>query len=363
MPGNRACSCGGRRADSAPTVKLAASTLTMNPHYHGYAELSSPHPPSPEAAFSTNGHDYPHNNNNPALKECAGCGGKIVERFLLHALDRYWHHGCLKCACCAQALADMGRSFYFKGGMILCKSDYTSARKIMNPHYHGYAELSSPHPPSPEAAFSTNGHDYPHNNNNPALKECAGCGGKIVERFLLHALDRYWHHGCLKCACCAQALADMGRSFYFKGGMILCKSDYTSAHKTMNPHYHGYAELSSPHPPSPEAAFSTNGHDYPHNNNNPALKECAGCGGKIVERFLLHALDRYWHHGCLKCACCAQALADMGRSFYFKGGMILCKSDYTSSCNQITQVALVSPRGPQLPAGASQLISDAHPAN
>ncbi|CAH0404660.1 unnamed protein product [Chilo suppressalis] len=119
-----ACSRGGRRAVPAPTVKLAASALSMNPHYHGYAELSSPHPPSPEAAFA-NGHDYPHNNNNPALKECAGCGGKIVERFLLHALDRYWHHGCLKCTCCGQALADMGRSFYFKGGMILCKSDYT----------------------------------------------------------------------------------------------------------------------------------------------------------------------------------------------------------------------------------------------
>ncbi|KAL0894563.1 hypothetical protein ABMA27_013135 [Loxostege sticticalis] len=90
----------------------------------------------------------------------------------------------------------------------------------MNTHYHGYAELSSPHPPSPEAAFAANGHDYPHNNNNPALKECAGCGGKIVERFLLHALDRYWHHGCLKCTCCGQALADMGRSFYFKAYLL-----------------------------------------------------------------------------------------------------------------------------------------------
>ncbi|GBP72677.1 LIM domain transcription factor LMO4-B [Eumeta japonica] len=110
----------------AAAGKLAAGALSMNPHYHGYGELSSPHPPSPEGAYA-NGHDYPHNNNNPALKECAGCGGKIVERFLLHALDRYWHHGCLKCACCGQALADMGRSFYFKGGMILCKNDYTSA--------------------------------------------------------------------------------------------------------------------------------------------------------------------------------------------------------------------------------------------
>ncbi|KAF9417000.1 hypothetical protein HW555_005828 [Spodoptera exigua] len=122
----------------------------------------------------------------------------------------------------------------------------------------------------------------------------------------------------------------------------------------MNPHYHGYAELSSPHPPSPEAAFAANGHDYPHNNNNPALKECAGCNGKIVERFLLHALDRYWHHGCLKCACCGQALADMGRSFYFKGGMILCKSDYTRGDRSVVEDAGCARRG-RSPARGPQL--------
>lgn len=56
---------------------------------------------------------------------------------------------------------------------------------------------------------------------------CAGCGAKIMDRFLLHALDRYWHNGCLKCSCCQATLADIGSSCFTKGGMILCKSDYT----------------------------------------------------------------------------------------------------------------------------------------
>jgi hypothetical protein len=58
------------------------------------------------------------------------------------------------------------------------------------------------------------------------VKVCAGCGGKIVERFLLHALDRYWHNGCLKCTCCGAMLADIGGSCFTKANMILCKNDY-----------------------------------------------------------------------------------------------------------------------------------------
>ncbi|VEN50483.1 unnamed protein product, partial [Callosobruchus maculatus] len=65
-----------------------------------------------------------------------------------------------------------------------------------------------------------------NNNNNGTVKVCAGCGGKIVERYLLHALDRYWHNSCLKCSCCGAMLADLGTSCFTKGGMILCKNDY-----------------------------------------------------------------------------------------------------------------------------------------
>lgn len=51
--------------------------------------------------------------------------------------------------------------------------------------------------------------------------------GKIVERFFLHALDRYWHNSCLKCSCCGAMLADIGTSCFTKSGMILCKADYS----------------------------------------------------------------------------------------------------------------------------------------
>ncbi|CAH0726491.1 unnamed protein product, partial [Brenthis ino] len=173
----------------------------MNPHYHGYAELSSPHPPSPEAAFAANGHDYPHNNNNPALKECAGCGGKIVERFLLHALDRYWHHGCLKCTCCGQALADMGRSFYFKGGMILCKSDYTRM-------------------------FGSSG-------------ACAACGQAIpASEFVMRTNApqqplHVFHIKCFACSKCGSHLMQ-GDRYYMLAGSLVCEQDWQKLMKSAN---------------------------------------------------------------------------------------------------------------------------------
>ena len=57
-------------------------------------------------------------------------------------------------------------------------------------------------------------------------KACAGCGGRIQDRFLLHAMDRYWHTGCLKCSCCQGKLGEIGTSCYTKAGMILCRNDY-----------------------------------------------------------------------------------------------------------------------------------------
>ncbi|KAK6618963.1 hypothetical protein RUM44_003344 [Polyplax serrata] len=121
------------------TVKLATGTLhAMNPHYHPYTELPSPHSPPPDNYHHvpmSNGHliggGGPHHEHHPhhhgGLKICGGCGGKIVERFLLHALDRYWHNGCLKCSCCHAMLADIGSSCFTKAGMILCKTDYARA--------------------------------------------------------------------------------------------------------------------------------------------------------------------------------------------------------------------------------------------
>nr|2L4Z_A Chain A, DNA endonuclease RBBP8,LIM domain transcription factor LMO4 [synthetic construct] len=57
-------------------------------------------------------------------------------------------------------------------------------------------------------------------------KRCAGCGGKIADRFLLYAMDSYWHSRCLKCSSCQAQLGDIGTSSYTKSGMILCRNDY-----------------------------------------------------------------------------------------------------------------------------------------
>ncbi|XP_075303517.1 LIM domain transcription factor LMO4.1 [Anarrhichthys ocellatus] len=55
---------------------------------------------------------------------------------------------------------------------------------------------------------------------------CAGCGGRIADRFLLFSMERYWHTRCLKCSCCHAQLGEYSSTCYSKGGMILCKNDY-----------------------------------------------------------------------------------------------------------------------------------------
>uniref|UniRef100_A0AAX7VE11 LIM domain only 4b n=1 Tax=Astatotilapia calliptera TaxID=8154 RepID=A0AAX7VE11_ASTCA len=63
-------------------------------------------------------------------KRCAGCGGKIADRFLLYTMDSYWHSRCLKCSCCQAQLGEIGTSCYTKSGMILCRNDYISVSHV-----------------------------------------------------------------------------------------------------------------------------------------------------------------------------------------------------------------------------------------
>lgn len=57
-------------------------------------------------------------------------------------------------------------------------------------------------------------------------QECAGCLKPITERFLLKALDMFWHEDCLKCGCCDCRLGEVGSTLYTKANLILCKRDY-----------------------------------------------------------------------------------------------------------------------------------------
>ncbi|XP_029010816.1 LIM domain only protein 3-like isoform X1 [Betta splendens] len=55
---------------------------------------------------------------------------------------------------------------------------------------------------------------------------CAGCNRRIRDRFMLQALDRFWHEDCLKCACCDCRLGRMGSTLYTRANLILCRRDY-----------------------------------------------------------------------------------------------------------------------------------------
>ena len=58
------------------------------------------------------------------------------------------------------------------------------------------------------------------------MQECAGCGCVISERYLLRALDRFWHEDCLKCSCCNCRLGEVGSTLFTKANLLLCRRDY-----------------------------------------------------------------------------------------------------------------------------------------
>ena len=54
---------------------------------------------------------------------------------------------------------------------------------------------------------------------------CAGCGGRILDRYYLLAVDRQWHSPCLKCTECKSPL-DTELTCFARDGNIYCKEDY-----------------------------------------------------------------------------------------------------------------------------------------
>jgi len=67
---------------------------------------------------------------------------------------------------------------------------------------------------------------YRSSTGGTGRQTCAACGRDIVDRFLLYAMDRYWHTGCLRCSACQVPLADLGSTCFARAGMTLCRNDY-----------------------------------------------------------------------------------------------------------------------------------------
>ncbi|XP_069819703.1 LIM domain only protein 3 isoform X2 [Dendropsophus ebraccatus] len=100
-------------------------------------------------------------------------------------------------------------------------------------------------------------------------KGCAACNRKIKDRYLLKALDKYWHEDCLKCACCECRLGEVGSTLYTKANLILCRRDYLRL-------------------------FGVTGN-------------CAACS-KLIPAFemVMRAKDNVYHLDCFACQLCNQ---------------------------------------------------------
>lgn len=82
-------------------------------------------------------------------------------------------------------------------------------------------------------------------------------------------------------------------------------------------------------------------------------KGCAGCNRKIKDRYLLKALDQYWHEDCLKCACCDCRLGEVGSTLYTKANLILCRRDYLRWAAAPARTPALPPRAPFSAAGTA----------
>ena len=52
---------------------------------------------------------------------------------------------------------------------------------------------------------------------------CAGCGRPILDRFLLHFMDKTWHASCVKCAVCGKLLDE---KCFYREGKIYSREDF-----------------------------------------------------------------------------------------------------------------------------------------
>ncbi|XP_013779837.2 LIM domain transcription factor LMO4-like [Limulus polyphemus] len=177
---------GGQNGD--PGASMMSMMNPHNPHGAGGSAMtrmqSQPLPPH---------HGGPHHRHplptsgTTGGRSCGGCGGKILDRFLLHALDRYWHTGCLKCSCCQATLADIGSSCFTKAGMILCKNDYIRM-------------------------FGSSG-------------ACSACGQIIpANEFVMRTQGNVYHLKCFACVKCHNQL-NPGDRYNMVNGNVLCEQD------------------------------------------------------------------------------------------------------------------------------------------
>ncbi|XP_052460950.1 LIM/homeobox protein Lhx2-like isoform X2 [Carassius gibelio] len=113
---------------------------------------------------------------------------------------------------------------------------------------------------------------------------CAGCGGKISDRYYLLAVDKQWHMRCLKCCECKLNL-ESELTCFSKDGSIYCKEDYYR--------------------------FS--------------VQRCARCHlGISASEMVMRARDLVYHLNCFTCTTCNKMLTT-GDHFGMKDSLVYCR--------------------------------------
>ncbi|KAG9342193.1 hypothetical protein JZ751_016695 [Albula glossodonta] len=114
---------------------------------------------------------------------CAGCGGRIADRYYLLAVDKQWHMRCLRCSECKHNL-ESELTCFSKDGGIYCKEDY-------------YRRFS--------------------------VQRCARCHlGISASEMVMRARDLVYHLGCFTCTACNKLL-NTGDHFGMKDGLVYCR--------------------------------------------------------------------------------------------------------------------------------------------
>ncbi|CAL4115997.1 unnamed protein product, partial [Meganyctiphanes norvegica] len=120
---------------------------------------------------------------------------------------------------------------------------------------------------------------------------CAGCQGRIVDRFYLMAVEKKWHAGCLRCSICTIKL-DAQNTCFARDGHIFCRDDY-------------------------QRMFG--------------IRRCARCMENIgSSELVMRAREFVYHVQCFNCVHCNIQLAK-GDHFGMNGQHIFCKDHYQMS--------------------------------
>ncbi|KAL4593287.1 LIM/homeobox protein Lhx2 [Arapaima gigas] len=115
---------------------------------------------------------------------CAGCGGKISDRYYLLAVDKQWHMRCLTCCECKLNL-ESELTCFSKDGGIYCKEDY-------------YRRFS--------------------------VQRCARCHlGISASEMVMRARDLVYHLSCFTCTACGRLLTT-GDHFGMKDSLVYCRA-------------------------------------------------------------------------------------------------------------------------------------------